>query len=143
MITPEVLVNDLDQIDPLPDTKEKLDYLVELRTMDSKLNAAEQELIDELLTPEIRKKIADIRAEFTPKRDSLTKRITAITSEIKEEVIGAGETIQGAVLEATFCKGRVTWDSKGLNKAIELIPQLEQYRKHGNPYVTIRARKQK
>lgn len=137
----EILTNNLEELQTLPDTREKLDYLVALKTKNDAVNMAENELIDEVLTDEIRQKIAEIKAEFAPKRESVSKRIAQITKEIKAEVIEAGETIQGAVLEATFCNGRVSWDTKGLNKAIELIPQLKQYRKQGNPYTTIRARK--
>ena len=132
---------DLLNFEPLQDTAEKLDYLFELQRAAEHAERAENELIDEILTSEIRQKINEIKEEFAPKKEAINEKIGQVDKEIRKDVIDKGETAKGVYLECTYSAGRTSWDTKGLNKAIDLIPQLKQYKKHGNPYATIRARK--
>lgn len=123
------------------ETVEKLNKLAELRASVSVLEAEKLAMIDSVYTPEIREKVREIEAEFAPKTDGLKKNITDTENTIKAEVIETGSTVQGDLLEAVFASGRVSWDTKGLDEAIKVLPQLEQYKKKGDPYVTIRARR--
>jgi hypothetical protein len=123
------------------ETREKLNQLVELRATVDNLNIKKQELIDLILTPEIKQKVNDIEDEFAPEFQALNEKLTGIEETIKWEVVELGVTVQGDLLEAVFCGGRISWDTKGLDEAIKVLPQLAQYKKQGDPYVTIRARK--
>lgn len=117
-----------------------LDKLVELKAQIDMLAFNKEKLIDNVLTPEIRQQIQDIEAEFIPMMDDVNQAISDTEAHIKTDILARGETAHNDVLEAVFTNGRTTWDTKGLNEAIKVLPQLEQYKKTGDPYVTIRAR---
>ena len=123
------------------DTVSNLNFLAILRSEVGVIEAQKKALIDSVYTEEIRQKVNEIEAEFAPKAEGLTKTIAETESAIKAEVIQSGETAQGDTLEAVFTNGRTSWDTKGLDAAIKVLPQLEQFKKQGDPYVTIRARR--
>jgi phage host-nuclease inhibitor protein Gam len=123
------------------DTVEKLNQLSEWRSSVNEIYAEKQVLIESLYTPELKQKIHEIEDEFKPKAESMNGNIANLETSIKADVILVGETAQGDSLEAVFTSGRVSWDTKGLDEAIKVLPQLEQYKKKGDPYVTIRARR--
>ena len=113
----------------------------------SLLEAEKQGLINQILTPEILAKVEEINAEFQPKFDALESDekynakkadAEALTAEIKAEVIAAGKTVKGSCLQAVFTKGRVSWDDKGLSGFMLAHPEIEVYRKVGDPSVSIR-----
>lgn len=120
---------------------EMLDQLAEVRAQSLLIESDKQRMIDSILTPEIRQQIADIEAEFAPKAQAAAEKSSELESTIKAEVLAGGQTAQGDSLECTFAKGRISWDTKGLDEAIKVLPQLAQYKKQGEPYATIRARK--
>ena len=118
-----------------------LDKLVDLKAEIDLISIEKQQLIDSVLTPEIRQQIQDIEAEFAPKVADINIAIGETELHIKTDILARGETAHNDVLEAVFVGGRVSWDTKGLDAAIKVLPQLAQYKKQGEPYVTIRARK--
>lgn len=139
-------------------TFEKLDQLARLQDFiesyeavksDTRqaLDAEKQKLIDSVLTPEILKKVEEIKAEFQPKYDLLENdekykayqaEIETLTAEIKQEVITGGMTVKGSVIQAVYTKGRVTWDTKSLDGYAAAHPEIVQFRKVGDPSVAIR-----
>jgi hypothetical protein len=122
-------------------TNKQLDLLAEKRSALWGIDIEKQHLIDSVLTPEIRQQIKDIESEFAPKIEELNNDVVDIENSIKLEVLILGHTEQGNDLEAVYCAGRTSWDTKGLDAAIKVLPQLEQFKKLGDPYVTIRARR--
>lgn len=121
-------------------TIEKLNQLAELKSAVDALNLKKQALIDSILTEEIKQQLAEIDAEFAPEYQAVSDLSSSIEQEIKAEVIQAGETVKGDQLMAVFNKGRVSWDTKGLDGAIAIMPELAQFRKEGAPSVAIRTR---
>ena len=138
--------------------QEKLEKLAELHNFitmyettknDTKqlLDGEIQTLINSVLTPEILAKVADIKAEFQPKYDLLENDSTfvankaaadALTAEIKDEVVALGETVKGSCLMAVYAKGRVSWDDKALEGYAAAHPEIQPFRKVGNPSESIR-----
>lgn len=121
------------------DIVEQLDKLAELKAQVDVLKFKKQELIDSVLTPEIKQQVKDIEDEFAPEFESLNQTLSSVEKKIKEDVVQAGETVKGNFLMAVFSKGRVSWDTKGLNGVLAVYPQLEQFRKQGDPSVSIRS----
>jgi len=119
---------------------EKLNQLAELKSAVDALNIKKQALIDSVLTDEIKQQLAEIDAEFTPEYQAVSEKTTALEQEIKTDVIQAGETIKGDHLMAVFNKGRISWDTKGLDGVLAVMPELAKFRKEGAPSVAIRAR---
>lgn len=119
-------------------TKEKLDRIADLKSAQALREADKQALIDQVLTPEIKAKIAEIEAEFA-NSDNITDTINLLTDEVKHEVVELGETVKGTFLMAVYSKGRVSWDTKALEGYITAHPEIEKFRKQGEPSVSIRG----
>ncbi len=81
-------------------------------------------------------------AEVSEKeRDTLApvlENIAKLTDEIKTAVIAGSASVKGTYLHAVYSKPRVTWDSKGLEGFMVAHPEIEAFRKVGNPSVSIR-----
>ena len=97
-------------------------------------------LIDQVMTPEIKAKIAEINAEFADKQVAADERVAKLTNAIKAAVAEFGDTVSSQHLMAVYAKGRVSWDTAKLDGLAMVIPQLASARKEGQPSVTIRAR---
>ena len=119
-------------------TKEKLDKIADLKSAQNLREMDKQALIDQVLTPEIKTKIAEIEAEFSAS-DNVTDTINMLTEEVKSEVAQLGETVKGTFLMAVYSKPRVSWDTKALDGYIVSHPELTQFRKEGAPTVSIRG----
>ena len=118
--------------------EQKLDQLAEMYAQRDLATMDKQKLIDELYTPELKKQIADIEAEFSSKTDAVNENIATLEAEVKEEVKQHGSSVKGKFLNAVFTKGRVTWETKGLEGLMVAVPQLAQFRKEGDPSVSLR-----
>jgi hypothetical protein len=119
-------------------TQALLDDLDELYAQRDLLNLQKQELIDSILTPEIRATVAEIEAEFADKAKTVNEYIQQAEAEVKTAVLEHGATIKSTHLQAVYAKGRVSWDTKTLDGLMIVIPQLSQARKEGAPSVSIR-----
>lgn len=119
--------------------QEALDTLAEYKAQADALNFAKQEMIDRVLTPEIRAQVADIEAEFATKGAAVSDNIAVLEAEIKEAVKAGGVSVRGKMLQAVYAKGRVSWDSKQLEGLMIAIPALANARKEGEPSVSIRV----
>ena len=119
-------------------TIEKLDALDELQQQLILLGADKQALIDQVLTPDIRRKLDEIENEFADKSQTVSAKIAELESAIKAGVIDCGATVKGKYLMAVFTKGRVSWDTKALDGYAAAHPEVAQFRKEGAPSVSIR-----
>lgn len=121
------------------DIKNKLHQLALYRTGRAAIDLQKQELIDQVLTPEIKGKIVEIEAEFAGKTVALENNITELEKSIKEAVIANGQTVKGMFLQAVYAKGRISWDNKGLDGYTVAHPEIGIFRKEGEPSVSIRS----
>lgn len=119
--------------------KEKLNALYELKCAIEVSNMEKQALVDSVLTPEIRQKIADIEAEFAEKNAAVNEKLAALETEVKTDVVSGGETVKGDYLMAVYNKGRVSWDTKSLDGYAAAHPEVAQFKKTGDPSVSIRT----
>jgi hypothetical protein len=62
----------------------------------------------------------------------------SIESEVREAVLIGGASVKGAALHAIFNRGRVSYDSKGLDALAVVVPEVLNFRKEGEPSVAIR-----
>lgn len=119
-------------------TSDKLNQLSEFYSQRELLNLKKQELIDQVLTPELKKQIGDIEAEFQLKTIAVEENITYLEADIKKEVLATGATAKGLNIMAVWNKGRTSWDSDKLKGMAILIPQLKEAMKVGEPTVSFR-----
>ena len=97
-----------------------------------------QELMNTVLTEDIKEQLKDIEAEFAPDIDHFDEVIKNLNLEIKESVVAHGESVKGEHMRASYVKGRVTWDSKGLEGYAVGNPEVLAFRKEGKPYASIK-----
>ena len=102
------------------------------------IHQEKQALIDEVLTPEIKEKLAEIDAEFEPKIEQLLQEKSQLEAEIKDEVLTAGRTVKGTYHSFVWSKPRVSWDTKALDGYALAHPEIQQFRTEGNPSVSVR-----
>ena len=104
------------------------------------LNSERQAMIDKVITPEIKAKLAEIDEEIDPIIEKFNARAAELADLIKAEVIVAGQTISGDHHMAVYSKPRVSWDSKGLEGYAVAHPEILVFRSEGNPSVSLKVR---
>ncbi len=118
-----------------------LDQLAEYQFQLDALRLREEELIA-TLTPkipdEIKNQINDVHAEFATQRSGAETNAAELKEEIKAAIIEQGVSHKGAHIHAVYVKGRVSWDTKGVEGYALAHPELMAYRKEGEPSVTFR-----
>jgi hypothetical protein len=119
------------------DISQKIDQLTNFQAQRDVLELEKQSLIDQLIPPEIKTRIEEIEAEFSGKREAVDEKITELESEIKEDVIRQGATVKGTFLRVVYHPGRVTWDTKSLDGYARSRPEILEFRKQGEPFVSI------
>lgn len=102
------------------------------------INQEKQALIDQVLTPEIKEKLAEIDAEFDPKAEDLAQQKSMLEADIKMEVLQAGCTVKGTYHSFVWSKPRVSWDTKALDGYAAAHPEIAQFRTEGSPSVSVR-----
>jgi hypothetical protein len=96
-----------------------------------------QALIDQLIPPEIKARIEEIEAEFGGKREVVDEKIIELENEIKDEVLRNGASAKGTFLRVVYHTGRVTWDTKSLDAYARARPEVLEFRKQGEPFISI------
>jgi hypothetical protein len=118
--------------------KQELDKLADYQAERQVLAIVKQEQINKVLTPEIKQALSDIDAEFSEKVVAVDENINALTDCIKQAILEEGVSIKGTFLHAIYVKGRVSWDTKGLDGYAVAHPEMAAFRKVGDPSVSIR-----
>jgi hypothetical protein len=117
---------------------QKLDKLGELQAQKDLLEIKKQEIIDSILTDEIKAELQAIEEETWPEFEAIAEKQAALTEDIKADVLANGETVKGANYQAVWVKGRTSWNDKGLMEYLRMHPELAYLRTVGNPSVSIR-----
>ncbi len=79
-----------------------------------------------------------LEVEYQPLLDSVKENIEELESEIRTEVLMRGESVSGGAYRATYTKGRISWDNKGIEDFAQKHPEVLKYRREGAPSVTLR-----
>lgn len=118
--------------------KTKLDELANLRAAHDAITLQKQALVDSILTDEIKAKLADIDAEFLGKHEVINDKANPLEAEIKQAILAHGASVKGAFLHAIWMKGRVSWQSKGLDGYMVAHPEIATFRTEGEPTCSLR-----
>jgi hypothetical protein len=119
------------------DITQMLDQLANFQAQRDVLNLQKRELVDQILTEEIKARLEEIEAEFAIRMEAVEENIALLEGEIRNEVIQHGATVKGTFLRAVWNKGRVSWDTRGIERYAQSHPEVLDFRKQGNPYVSI------
>lgn len=122
----------------MPTIHEMFDKLSELEAQLDLLGLQRQDRIDQIMTQEIKNRLAEIEIEFLDKGHDVSMRIAWLEGEIKAEALKCGASVKGKHYQAVYNRGRVSWDTKKLDGLMILLPQLSEARTEGAPYITIR-----
>lgn len=118
----------------------KLDQLAELQAQAAALRLDYDAKRADILSA-VQSQLDDLDREVKPQMAAAESKAAQLEGEIKTLVIGQGESVKGARLHAVYSAGRVTWDGRGLDGYIAAHSEVAQFRKEGQPSVTIRAAK--
>lgn len=116
----------------------KLERYAELYSAKEIIALDKKRAIDELLGPELIQALADINLEYGQMEDAAQESISELEAEIKADVVAAGESVKAERISAVFMNGRVSWDTKALDGYMAAHPEIERFRKVGNPSVSLR-----
>lgn len=120
------------------DIVKALDELAEFQAQVDVLALDKRALLEAAMPAEVKQRMAEIEDEFSDKSAAAQENIARLEAEIKEAVKTEGKSVKATLLHAVFAKGRVTWETKGLDGLLVAVPQLAQFRKEGEPSVSIR-----
>ena len=118
--------------------RQKLNELSDLQMGQDVIRLRKQEEIDQVITPEIKAKLAEIDAKYLGEQSELQAKIVDLDKWIREQVLALGTSIKGSRLHAVWNKARVTWDSHALDGYASAHPEITQFRHEGAPTVSIR-----
>jgi len=121
--------------------KQKLDELADLQSGQDVIRLRKQEEIDQVITLEVKAKLAEIDAKYLGQTSDLQAKIVDLDKWIRDEVKKLGTSIKGSRLHAVWNKGRVTWNTKALDGYAAGHPEIAQFRTEGEPSVSIRPAK--
>jgi hypothetical protein len=88
---------------------------------------------------QIQAELDALDSEYQPVLEAAEENIAALENEIKTDVLLYGESISGGMYRASYTQGRVSWDSAGMTKYAASHPDVLQFRKQGQPIVSLRA----
>ncbi len=136
-----IAVNQLGKMNERPtrdNVAEKLERLSSLR------NAAEFTRLDyETKRIEVLKQIQSeldaLDVEYKPVLERVEENISSLENEIKTDVLLYGESVSGGMYRACYTHGRVSWDNEGMTRYATLHPDVLQFRKQGQPIVSLRV----
>ena len=122
----------------MTDIYEKIEQYSEFCFGLDAIEAEKKQLIDSVIPPEIKDKLAEIDAEFAQKSESIQAKKTELEAEIKAEVLEAGRSVKGTYHSFVWSKPRVSWDTKALDGYAAAHPEIQQFRVEGSPSVSVR-----
>jgi hypothetical protein len=80
-----------------------------------------------------------LELEYKPVLEATEENIAALENEIKTEVLLYGQSVSGGMYRASYTQGRISWDNEGMTKYAASHPDVLQFRKQGQPIVTLRV----
>lgn len=117
---------------------EKLDRLANFMAQRDVLGLQKQELIDQVLSPEIKARLEEIEAEFAGRLEAVQANIDELEAEIRQDVLHHGSSVRSEFLRVEWHKGRVSWDTHSLDGYARAHPEIVAFRKQGEPFVSIK-----
>lgn len=116
-----------------------LDDLANARSKRTEFELEKQRMIDEVMTDEIKQKLADIDAELQPQFDNVDSAIQVLENSAKALGVDFGKTVKATFLQSVYYKGRQSWDNKALDGYAKAHPEILEFKKQGDPYVAIKS----
>ena len=87
------------------------------------------------------KSYADKKEAFETENAALIKEIEALKENIRVDILQTQKGVSHDGLTVSWRKGAVKWDTKGLSVYAKTHPEMEQFRKTGEPTVAFALQK--
>jgi len=117
-----------------------LDELHDLQCKADYLRITKESEIQDAIPDDIQKIIDAIKEKYSEIIMDVDEEISLLANEIKEQVKETGENVKGTHLMAVYSKARTSWDSKGLDGFAVAYPEINVFRKIGEPSVSIKVK---
>lgn len=118
--------------------KNKLDVLSKLQEQVKNAN----DNLTERLVAEYGTGVLSVIVDWRANTTALSQAAAILDAEVKEAVLELNETVSGTDLQAIPCKGKTSWDGKGLTGYAVAHPEINTFKKTGTPYVMIKTIKE-
>ena len=115
----------------------KLDELAEIKAA-TDITRLDYEAKRAEILKAVQAELDALDAEYKPLTDAAAERVAALEAEIKQDVLQHGQSVKGSRLHAVFYHGRVSWDTKLLDKYAGAHPEILEFRSEGEPGVQLR-----
>lgn len=79
-----------------------------------------------------------LEAEFAERLRLAGEAVAELQTEARQAVLAHGENVRHRGVLAVYARGRTTWDTKGLDGYAQRHPEVEQFRRVGEPTVSLR-----
>ena len=116
----------------------KLDEFAEVKSA-AELTRLDYEARRSEVLKAVQAELEALEAEFQPLLEAAQGRAKVLEAEIKQEVLQHGASVKGGRFYAVYTRGRVSWDSARLDKYAAAHPEVRQFRKEGQPSVSLRV----
>jgi hypothetical protein len=115
----------------------KLNELADVRAA-SDMTRREYEARRAEILAAVQAELDALEAEFQPLLESAARRQEALEAEVRSDVLELGGSVRGAHVHAVFARGRVSWDTRRLDRYAEEHPEVLAFRREGAPIVSLR-----
>lgn len=89
---------------------------------------------------QVRAQLDALDAEFAERLAATAEEATRLEAEVRAAVLAHGAGFRHAGIQASYSRGRVTWDTPGLTAYMTTHPEVAKFRKVGAPVVSLRFR---
>jgi hypothetical protein len=136
-----IVVNQLGKTNGRPALQhvtEKLERFSNLRNA-TEFTRLDYETKRKEILKQIQPELDALDAEYKPVLEAAEENIAALENEIKTDVLLYGESVSGGMYRACYAQGRVSWDNDGMARYAGSHPDVLQFRKQGQPSVSLRV----
>jgi hypothetical protein len=116
----------------------KVATLADLEAAMDLIKSEQHELIQSRIPQEVKLEIEEIKAEYADRLATFQESYEHLKREVTAEVLALGETVRCGRKQAVYISGRVSWDSKKLERLAKQYPEILEARKQGEAYITLR-----
>ncbi|MCC7118674.1 MAG: hypothetical protein IT310_09130 [Anaerolineales bacterium] len=141
----QIAVQKLNELNQKPEREAIVEKLMRLENLKGAADVArlDYEAKRAELLKLIQPQLDALAVEYQPLLDSAEENIATLENEIKTEALVYGESVTGGAYRAVFTRGRVSWDNEGIEKYAVTHPEVMQFRKQGQPTVSLRVAEKK
>jgi uncharacterized protein YifE (UPF0438 family) len=115
----------------------RIEQLAEAKRYAREIHAAYQQRRESVLE-QVRAQLEALEKEFGEMLREADEEVGRLEIEVKEAVRHVGQSVKQEGIHAIYMRGRVMWENRGLSHYAETHPEVLEFRRIGNPSVSIR-----